>query len=196
MVGLGAPSLWHLGAGLRGQSFCFFSISHLRKSICDIEWWFTAVNLGLSHSALKFFPGNPLMVNLLEYPFPGPSRWRRWARSSPGRLSTVEELVAWHSSNRGRQKSAFKRINDVVFVTMSGKVKMIRVPAKVGLDTAHFFQQDGQEHFLDLLPGLKRVEVPSAVGRDDLYAFICDAFKPLVATRQQAGRHMRLSWTF
>ena len=56
-------------------------------------------------------------------------------------------------------------------------MKKVRVPAKVALDIAHSFQQDGREHFLDLLPALKRVEVLPTVGMDDLY----DAFEPLIA---------------
>ncbi len=115
-----------------------------------------------------------------------------------GPLSTVEELVVgWDVSMSTQQHHIQWR----GFFNHIRQVKSVQVPSEVALGVAHSFQLDGQEPALDILPALKQVKVhmtylsPIELNRNDQYASIRDAFEPLIAARQQAGRPIRLSWT-
>lgn len=75
---------------------------------------------------------------------------------------------------------------------------MLQVNFQVTLDVAHALQLDGQEPALDLLPSLEQVEVklPTFIlesTRSAAYVRIRDAFQPLISTRQQVGRPIKLS---
>jgi len=192
---LAAPSLQHLDAGLRGAT-CVFPIPHLCRFICDTDNQFITVRLNISRYNLEFSAGTgsqsvydqPFLIGIHQ-----PVSLEKMGQELSGPLSTVEELIIawgvelWDSESRDHLRG---------FCYYVPQVKIVQVPAEVALNVAHSFQQDGREPILDLLPALERVEVRSVVGEDDLYVSICDAFEPLIAARQRAGRPIRLSWTF
>ncbi len=202
VVGLAAPSLQHLDAELCGRSWPLhsFPIPHLCKFICDTECQFTAVRLSFWHSGLGFCAGTGSR-SVDDQPFriiiPGPVSLEQTGQELSGPLSTVEELiVACYELDPWRTEVHIQTDQWRGFCYHVPQVKVVRVPAKVALDIAHTFQQDGREPVLGLLPALKQVEVFSVVGKDDLYESVCDAFKPLIAARQRVGRPVRLSWAF
>ncbi|KAH9079644.1 hypothetical protein EDB83DRAFT_1296462 [Lactarius deliciosus] len=200
VVRLAAPTLQHLNVTLYGQSFHFFPISHLCKFIRDTGCQFTTVHLCRSRLKLKFCAGTgPQSVD--DQPFriiiPVPVSLVQMGQELSGPLSTVEKvIITWdvESSSTGTvghvEPDQWRG-----FFSHVPQVKMVRVPAKAALDVAHSFQQGG-EPVLDLLPALERVKVLSTVGRDNVYVSGCDAFEPLIAARQRAGRPIRLSWIF
>ncbi|KAH9030125.1 hypothetical protein EDB85DRAFT_1454579 [Lactarius pseudohatsudake] len=197
VVGLAAPSLQQLDAELCGYSYYGFPgpIPHLCKFICDTECQFTTVRLGLSYTKFRFYAcTGPQSVD--EPPFritrPKPVSLEEMGQELSGPLSTVEELIVawdveqWHTEGH-IQTNQWRG-----FCYHVPQVKVIRVSAKLALDVAHSFQQEGGEPIPNLLPALQRVEVLSVASRDDL---ICDTFEPLITARQRAGRPVRLSWT-
>ncbi|KAH9062253.1 hypothetical protein EDB87DRAFT_1608131 [Lactarius vividus] len=195
VVELAAPSLQHLDTELCGQPRGL-PIPHLCKFIRDTECQFTAVRLGFSYAKLRFhawtgpqsIDNPPFRITLLK-----PVSLEEMGQELSGPLSTVEELIVardvealWHLEDR-IQTNQWRE-----FCYNVPQVKVVRVSAKLALDVAHSFRQDGGEPIPNLLPALERVEVLSAAGRDNL---ICDTFEPLITARQRAGRPVRLSWT-
>ncbi len=196
VIGLAAPSLQRLDATLYGSSRSFFPIPHLCKFICDTGCQFTAVRLEFSRSKLKFYAGTGSQ-SVDDQPFriiiPEPVSLQQMGQELSGPLSTVEELIiTWDVEpwfTEGRVQTDQWR----GFCHHVPQMKKVQVPAQVAIDVAHSFQQDCQEPVLGLLPALERVDVRSVVGRDALYASVRDAFEPLIAARQLAGRPIVLS---
>ena len=81
-------------------------------------------------------------------------------------------------------------------------MKSIQVSSELALDVARFFQLDGQEPAMDLLPALEQVKVQMThrppIGSSDQYTpirdAIRDAFEPIIAARKHMGRYIILSW--
>ena len=115
-----------------------------------------------------------------------------------GPLSTVEKLVVGWDVVIG--PLLLHRVQWCRFFDHVRQVKFIRVPSEVALDVAQFFQLDGQEPAMDLLPALEEVQVQmthgTSIGSGDQYAPIRNAFAPIIAARKQMGRHIPviLSW--
>ena len=192
VVGLAAPSLQHLDAKLCGHSRRFFPIPHLCKFIRDTECQFTAVHLSFWYDKLRFCAGTGSQ-SADDQPFkiiirgPGLRLLELLGQALSGPLSTVEELIITLTIG-SIQTDQWRG-----FCYHVPQVKMLRIPVNVALNVARSFRQGGHP-VLDVLPALERVEVLSVVGLHDSYESICDAFKPIIAARQRAGRPIRLSW--
>ncbi|KAI9447699.1 hypothetical protein H4582DRAFT_1895709 [Lactarius indigo] len=198
---LAAPSLQRLDVelGINGAAddrANGLPIPHLCRFIRDTDNQFITVRLDISHFPFKFSAGTGSQ-SVHDQPFVivnyNPVPLELLGRELSGPLSTVEELIiGWEPLvNRYFQLDQIRG-----FYYYLPQVKIVQVPAEVALDIARSFKGDGGEPILYLLPALERIEVRSAAGEDDLYVSICDAFGPLVAARQRAGRPIRLSWTF
>ena len=194
IVGLVAPSLQHLDAELSGRPHGGFPIPHLCKFICDplANCQFTAIRFVFSNLHLKFFAKTgPQSVG--DPPFRIISRrpvlLEQMGQELSGPFSTVEELIitldepCYIPSLTDQWHGLFYHVP---------QVKMVQLHAKVALSAACSFQQGGQESAIDLLPALEQVKVLLAGGCDDLNVSIYDAFEPLIAARQRAGRPIRL----
>ncbi|KAH9002422.1 hypothetical protein EDB86DRAFT_306127 [Lactarius hatsudake] len=196
VVGLAAPSLQNLDADVCGHPRGFpVPIPHLCKFICNTECQFTTVRLGFSYTKFRFYActgpqsvdNPPFKITRLN-----PVSLEEMGQELSRPLSTVEELIVAWDVERWQTEGRIQTNQWRGFCNYVPQVKMVRVSAKLALDVAHSFQQDGGEPIPNLLPTLERVEVLSAAGRDDL---ICDAFEPLITARQLAGRPVGLSWT-
>ena len=205
MVMLAAPSLQHLDTEYWGGDVAF-PIPQLCKFICNSECQFNAVRLDFLRSNVKFSAETRSQSDHAQ-PFritiPTDDPWEEIGQMLSGPfgqmlsrpLSTVEELVVgWEILPTSQQRHIHWR----GFFNHTWRVKMVRVHYKVAVSVAHSFQLDGQDPALGLLPALEQVEIYCPVPesrRNGQYVAIRDAFKPLIATRQQEGRPIRLSWT-
>ncbi|KAH9173329.1 hypothetical protein EDB89DRAFT_1959217 [Lactarius sanguifluus] len=191
VVGLAAPSLQHLDAGLCcGQS----SSSYVTQ---DVQ--FTVIHLGLSDFELRFYAGTsiqsaddqPFKIILSE-----PDSLEQVCQELSGPLSTVEELIIAWDVHRWHTESHIQTDQWRGFCYRVPQVKVVQVPVKAALDVARSFQKDGGEPVLDLLPSLERIEVHSRVGLEYVTVSICRAFESLISARKRAGQPIRLSWTY
>ncbi|KAI9454980.1 hypothetical protein BJY52DRAFT_1389413 [Lactarius psammicola] len=204
VVVLAAPSLQHLDAELCGETdtLHFFPIPHLCKFICDTECQFTAVRLTLACWDLGFCAGMGSQ-SVDDQPFritiPVPVSLEKLGQELSGPLSTVEELSIARDIEPWFESDDDFVITDELcgFYYHVPQVKILRISARGALEVAHSFQQDDQKPLVDLLPALERVEVLSEVDIRDVESHsirVCDAFKPLIAAREQVGRPINLSW--
>ncbi|KAH9016052.1 hypothetical protein EDB84DRAFT_756108 [Lactarius hengduanensis] len=193
VVGLAAPSLRHLDVDLYGWLDGPFPILRLCRFIRETECQFTAIRLGFSCQKLAFHAGmgsRPVDDQPFKMIFPENYPLPQMGQELSGLLSTVEELIVageWYTGRiRMDQWRGFcYHVPQVKTVQVQ-----VQVSARLALDVAHSFQQDG-EPIPNFFPALERVEVLSVAGRDDI---ICDAFEPLITARQREGRPVRLSW--
>ena len=198
VAGLAAPSLQYFTATLLGQSNDGFPISRLCKFIRDTECQFTAVEMVFSRTKLEFYAATGSQSaddKHFRMTVPVPISLEQLALELAGPLATVKELIiAWdvepwftepivHADEWHR------------FFHHVPQVKSAQVSGEVALDIAHSFQQHGQEPAMNLLPTLQQLEVRSLVGEGDHYATIRDAYEPLVAARERAGRLVKFSWS-
>ena len=198
IVRLAAPSLQHLDAEICGESPRHSStpplIPPLCKFICDTKTQFITVRLGLSQQNLEFSaetipksdhaPSRPFRIF-----FPKPvAPLKQLGDKLSGPLSTVEEVVVVWGADRSTTEHS---IQWRAFFRHLRRVKMVQLPSEEALNVAASFQKRG---LLDLLPALGHIKVHSTgYHRNDKYKCIRNAFKPLIAARQQVGRPMKLS---
>ena len=194
---LAAPSLQRLEAEYYGED-ATSPLPQLCKFICYSESHFKAILLYLGERIVKFGAETSSKSDHAEPAFrisiPAPTPWEQIGQIFAGPLSTVEELVIVGENQQDH-------INWRALFNYIPHVKIVQVHCNAALGVADAFQLDGQEPAqLDLLPFLERVEVeyPSSIhrfSRNISYERIRDAFEPLIATRQQVGRPIKLSRT-
>jgi hypothetical protein len=193
VVRLTAPSLQHLDVEICVQSPRYSNIPPLCKFICGTGSQFIAVHLGLFRQILEFSaetspksdhsPSRPFRIY-----FPHPvAPLEQLGDKLSGPLSTVEEVVVvWHAD-----LSTKHCIPWPAFFRHLRRVKMVQLPSEEALNVAHSFQISG---LLDLLPTLGQIKVHiTSYDRSNKYKSIRNAFKPLIAARQQVGRPIKLS---
>jgi hypothetical protein len=195
VVGLTAPSLRHPDARLSGSLSNLFPIPHLCKLIRDTECRFTAVRLVFSRSKLEFYARTgsqfvdepPFRIIIHE-----DVSLEQMGQELSEPLSTVEDLIIALDDPPFEESHTPSQWRGLFYHLP--RVKNIQVSSKEALNVAQSFQQGGQELAMDLLPTLEMVMVDLRhipIG-SDLLASIRGAFKPLIATRQQAGRPIML----
>ncbi|KAH8982440.1 hypothetical protein EDB92DRAFT_1894544 [Lactarius akahatsu] len=167
------------------------------RFIRETECQFTAIRLGFSNEKLAFHAGmgsrpaddQPFKMIFPEnysLPADGPRALRSVVhRRGTHRREGCQRVVRGTHPNGSMARILLPCPTQVKTVQVR-----VRVSARLALDVAHSFQQDG-EPIPNFFPALERVEVLSVAGRDDL---ICDAFEPLITARQREGRPVRLSW--
>ena len=198
VAGLATPSLQHLEAEVYDAPI-LSPIPHLCKFICDIECQFIAVRLDLLKGKVMFSVekcsksdrAQPFRITI-----PNPVSLEQIGNTLSGQLSTVEELVVNAVSTLSTQEYVILHAQWQWrgFFNHIWRVKTIQVPSSlVARGVADSFQSHGQEPALDLLPALEQIKanpVISAYVSNNEYQYesIYDLFKPLIATRKQAGR--------
>ena len=200
VVALAAPSLQRLDVEIYRTS-PEFPIPQLCKFIRDTENQFVGVSLYLFQEKLQFSADTGLTPDYAQsfnIIFPRPFvQLEEIGNKLSGPLSTVEELVIECRSHHrlGMKLHTKHHIQWEGFFNHLPQVKVIRVAADVANEVAHSFKRGGH---LSLLPSLEEVKVdlthlPIGSYMDSQFKTIRDVFKPLIATRKQAGRRVILS---
>ncbi|KAF8270922.1 hypothetical protein EI94DRAFT_1721458 [Lactarius quietus] len=200
VVGLATPSLQHFTGSLLGTARDDYTIPHLCKFVKDTGCQFTSVRLEFSrtnvafHGSLSSSAGDRhFILNVPE------ADWlAQLTKELAGPLSTVEELIVVWNVERWYTERLVDTDQWRGFFNRIPRVTSVQVPGEVALDIARSFKQGDREpvlDVLDLLPTLQQLEVRSLVGEGDHYASIRDAYRPLVAARQRAGRSLKFSWS-
>ena len=200
VVALAAPSLQHLDVEIYRTS-PDLPIPQLCKFIRDTENQFFGVSLYLLQEKFMFSAVTSLppdSAQSFSIIFPKPFvQLKELGNNLSGPLSTVERLVIeYHSPYRlGMGLSTQHHIKWGGFFNHIPQVKVIQVASEVANEVAHSLKQGD---LLSLLPSLEQVKVDFYTrlpisDRDSQYKTIREAFKPIIATRKQAGRRIKLS---
>jgi hypothetical protein len=196
VVGLAAPSLQRLDVEIY-RAATIFSIPHLCRFICDTENQFIVLSLNLFQEKLQVSADTIDHAQSFKITFPRPSvPLEEIGNMLSGPFSTVEELVVECHLCQGVRFGRDHHIQWGGFFNYVGQVKTVQLPFETAHEVTHSFQQGS---LLDFLPSLEQVNVgfkhlPPRKGRyAKEFKTIRDAFKPLIAARQQAGRPIMLS---